>query len=328
MNDLIVYLVDAFSYDDELDSSTDSEDELLQRLQRSTSNHKNISRQTSLLKNEAPETRHKALKNRHKVVHHTINESQKIDNKRSNNSLKSSIGCESRLETKSDNSSNAVPNRSGDLISLAEKGRIGKNGSSEGSCSSEAGSADNEDESHQSHTSKEKNKLGKKSNKNSMSNSINFRDETRSQFSNTAFEKCESDVQSSHSHEYSSHLQSDSHLITKCGSIEIGYAYDAPTKKLIVNVFQASDIPCKERGGANQIHVRLVLLPHKRQKHKTKVKASGNPTFDETFTFNRINPDDVMNLGIRFRIYGTAFARREHMIGKYIIPLNLSMLNT
>lgn len=243
-------------------------------------------------------------------------ESQKTDTKRS--SLKTSICCESKIESKSERIPNAIPSSSGDLISLAEKGRIGKNGSSEGSCSSEAGSADNEDESHQSHTSfsKTKTKSAIKSNKSSHSNSINFRDDMRSQFSNTAFEKCESDAQSSNSQEFSAHLQSDSQSITKCGSIEIGYAYDAPTKKLIVNVFEASDIPCKERGGANQIHVRLVLLPHKRQKHKSKVKSSGNPIFNETFTFNRINPDDVMNLGIRFRIYGISFARREHLIGE------------
>jgi hypothetical protein len=310
-------LVDAFSYDDELDSSTDSEDELIQRLKRSTSNQNNISRQTSLLNKDKSEIRHKALKNRHKMVRNT-SESQKTDTKRRNSSLKTSICCESKIESKSERIPNAIPSSSGDLISLAEKGRIGKNGSSEGSCSSEAGSADNEDESHQSHTSfsKVKTKSAIKSNKNSHSNSINFRDDMRSQFSNTAFEKCESDAQSSNSQEFSAHLQSDSQSITKCGSIEIGYAYDAPTKKLIINVFQASDIPCKERGGANQIHVRLVLLPHKRQKHKSKVKSSGNPIFNETFTFNRINPDDVMNLGMRFRIYGISFARREHLIGK------------
>lgn len=205
-----------------------------------------------------------------------------------------------------------------DLISLAEKGRIGKNGSSEGSCSSEAGSGDVEDGRSSASGAKAKTgpKRGSRSAKqtSNVSNPISFVDEIKSQF-NTAFE---SDAQSSTSQDFSQHLsQSETHSIPKCGSLEVSFAYDAPTKKLMVTVFEANDIPCKERGGANQIHVRLVLLPHKRHKHKTKIKPNGNTIFNETFTISRISPEEVLNLGLRFRVYGTAFARREQMIGEW-----------
>ncbi|CAG2101545.1 unnamed protein product [Medioppia subpectinata] len=283
-------LVDAFSYDDALDSSTDSEDELLQRLKRSASNQINITRQSSISKNEPL------------------------------------ISREFKPELRSDKRFNTA-STSRDLISLAEKGRIGKNGSSEGSGSSEAGSGDNEDESRRSRSSFAKDKALNKLNKSETSESsspIKFRDHHKSQY-NTAFEKCESDAQSSTSQDFSQHFsQSESHSVTKCGSLEISYAFDAPTKKLMVTVFEANNIPCKERGGANQIHVRLVLLPQKRHKHKTKIKSTGNPIFNETFTFARINPEEVMGLGIRFRVYGTAFARREQLIGESIIVFSSS----
>lgn len=314
INSFFIKTVNAFSYDDELDSSSDSEDELLERLHRSTSNPLNISRKTSLSKSGVFENKIKSLKNRHKIE--TIDEStQRIDS--SNKSLN-----ERELKSEAKTERISIKKHSRDLISLAEKGRIGKNGSSEGSCSSEAGSAHNEEVRRiKSSLSKDKSKAQHKSNKNNVSNPISFVDEMKSQF-NTAFE---SDAQSSTSQDYSQHFsqQSESHSIPKCGSLEISYAYDAPTKKLMVTVYEAADIPCKERGGANQIHVRVVLLPHKRHKHKTKIKSIGNPVFNETFTFNRISPEEVLALGLRFRVYGTAFARREQMIGKINFVLDL-----
>ena len=216
--------------------------------------------------------------------------------------------------------SNGIPAKTQDLISLAEKGRIGKQGSSGGSCSSEAGSADIEDESQETSNKNNKKPSSKPSRMIQLQRSDAIDEETKSNSSNNGYEKSESDGLSSNSQDYSS-SQAHSHLMKKYASIDVKFAYDAPTKKLLITIEKADDVPCKEhRGGTNQIHVRLVLLPHKRQRHKTKMKQSGNcVVFNETFTFTRINPKDVINLGIRFRLYGTLFTKKEHIIGEAII---------
>jgi synaptotagmin-14/16 len=52
-----------------------------------------------------------------------------------------------------------------------------------------------------------------------------------------------------------------------------------------INVIQAKDIPTKDRGGANSTQVRLLLLPTKKHRHKTKIKQGENPEFGEQFSF-------------------------------------------
>ena len=55
-----------------------------------------------------------------------------------------------------------------------------------------------------------------------------------------------------------------------------------------VTVHEAREIPTKERGGAQHTQVRLMLMPTRKTKHRTKIRSSGegdNPKFEETFTF-------------------------------------------
>lgn len=110
------------------------------------------------------------------------------------------------------------------------------------------------------------------------------------------------------------------HIISKCGNLEAAIAYDAPTRKVTVRVLQARDLPARDRGGANNVQVRLLLLPSKKQKHKTKIRQGNNPEFNETFLFSRINPEDVNSMGVRFRLYGCERMRRERMIGESFVP--------
>ena len=48
----------------------------------------------------------------------------------------------------------------------------------------------------------------------------------------------------------------DGHLISKCGHLEVAFAYDAPMRKMTVRVLQARDIPARDRGGATHTQVR------------------------------------------------------------------------
>ncbi|KAK3608659.1 hypothetical protein CHS0354_042671 [Potamilus streckersoni] len=140
-------------------------------------------------------------------------------------------------------------------------------------------------------------------------------------FSNQAFETSQSEPSlavDEHLFDVSD-LQQEGALISKCGSIETTFSYNARRGHMEVTIHQAQDIPTKERGGANNTQVRLLLLPTKKQRHKTKVKPGENPKFEETFTFTKISPGDVQGMGIRFRMYGVERMRRERMIGECII---------
>ena len=41
----------------------------------------------------------------------------------------------------------------------------------------------------------------------------------------------------------------------RCGSLEVGFAYDPPLRKMTVHVLQAQDLPDRERGGSNHVQV-------------------------------------------------------------------------
>ncbi|KAF0291712.1 Synaptotagmin-16 [Amphibalanus amphitrite] len=108
---------------------------------------------------------------------------------------------------------------------------------------------------------------------------------------------------------------------SRCGALEVAFAYDYPTRKLTVQVFQARDVPSRDRGGASSAQVRLVLLPGKKQRLKSRVQPSDRPQFNEAFVFNKVNPDDLPSVGVRLRLYGCERLRRERMIGEAVVPL-------
>lgn len=110
---------------------------------------------------------------------------------------------------------------------------------------------------------------------------------------------------------------------TRCGALEVEFSYNATARKLSIAVLQAHDLPSKERGGANNVQVRLLLLPHKRQKFKTRIRPSAeNTRFDEKFVFSRISPEEVNTMGLRVRLYGCERMRREHLVGETMVPFS------
>lgn len=115
-----------------------------------------------------------------------------------------------------------------------------------------------------------------------------------------------------------------------CGSLEMTFLYDAPVRSMTVHVLQARDLPNKTRSQPLQSQVRVLLLPLKKQKFKTKIRSSENPQYMESFLFHKINPEDVHGLSLRIRIYGCERMRRQRLIGEAIITfasLNLEVEN-
>ncbi|XP_048061671.1 synaptotagmin-16 isoform X3 [Megalobrama amblycephala] len=126
------------------------------------------------------------------------------------------------------------------------------------------------------------------------------------------------------------HEQSPSHPlsssprghISKCGDLIIALDYRAETHRLLVTVILAQDIPDKARSGMDSWMVHVVLLPGKRQRHKTAVQKGSMPRFEETFRFSHLEPGDLGSSALRFRLYALGKMNRERMMGEAIYRLS------
>ncbi|KAF4106021.1 synaptotagmin-16 isoform X2 [Onychostoma macrolepis] len=128
----------------------------------------------------------------------------------------------------------------------------------------------------------------------------------------------------------SEHEQSPSHPlsasprghISKCGDLIIALDYRAETHRLLVTVIMAQGIPDKARSGMDSWQVHVVLLPGKRQRHKTAVQKGSMPRFEETFRFSHLEPGDLGSSALRFRLYALGKMNRERMMGEAMYKLS------
>lgn len=99
------------------------------------------------------------------------------------------------------------------------------------------------------------------------------------------------------------------------------FNYSISLQKLTASVIRASDLPSKARGGASAVQVRLVLLPRKMQRFKTKVRPASNPIFNESFSFLNIDQLAVDQYALRMRIYGIERYSQGRLIGEVVLML-------
>ncbi|XP_067470807.1 synaptotagmin-16 isoform X2 [Thunnus thynnus] len=110
--------------------------------------------------------------------------------------------------------------------------------------------------------------------------------------------------------------------ISKCGDLVLSLEYRPDSEKLLVSVVAARDIPDKARSGMDSWQVHMVLLPSKKQRHKTSVQKGSLPHFNETFRFSRLEPSDLQISAIRFRLYALGGRMsRERMMGEKMLRL-------
>ncbi|TNN59387.1 Synaptotagmin-16 [Liparis tanakae] len=111
--------------------------------------------------------------------------------------------------------------------------------------------------------------------------------------------------------------------ISRCGDLVLSLEYRADTEKLLVSVISARDVPDKARSGMDSWQVHMVLLPGKKQRHRTAVQKGTEPLFNETFRFSRLDPADLQASAVRFRLYalGTSRMSREKMMGEKVLRL-------
>lgn len=80
-----------------------------------------------------------------------------------------------------------------------------------------------------------------------------------------------------------------------------------------VHVLQGRNYP----SGIGGSQVRLVLLPSKKQRRKTRVRQGNSPQYMESFLLSRVNPEDVNAMGVRVRVYmWGGRMRRERLLGE------------
>lgn len=108
--------------------------------------------------------------------------------------------------------------------------------------------------------------------------------------------------------------------ISKCGQLHIKVEFTSQKSKLSVTVIEAKEIPSKDRGGAPQASVHVVLLPGKKHRYKTKAKPSADPVYNETTVFNKIKEEDMYKQALRFRIYGIK-GGKEKLVGETVLQL-------
>ncbi|XP_059209761.1 synaptotagmin-16 isoform X2 [Centropristis striata] len=111
--------------------------------------------------------------------------------------------------------------------------------------------------------------------------------------------------------------------ISKCGDLVLSLEYRPDTEKLLVSVIAARDIPDKARSGMDSWQVHMVLLPSKKQRHKTSVQKGSLPHFNETFRFSRLESSELHMSAVRFRLYALGASRmsRERMMGEKVLRL-------
>ncbi|XP_065152354.1 synaptotagmin-16 isoform X1 [Paramisgurnus dabryanus] len=117
-------------------------------------------------------------------------------------------------------------------------------------------------------------------------------------------------------------LSSSPHNISKCGDLIIALDYQADTHRLLVTVVTAQGIPDKTRSGMDSWQVHVVLLPGKRQRHKTAIQKGSTPRFEQTFRFSHLEPGDLDSSVLRFRLYALGKMNRDRMMGEALYRLS------
>ena len=107
--------------------------------------------------------------------------------------------------------------------------------------------------------------------------------------------------------------------------LHITHAYDPTTKKLRIRIIKADYVPIQQNQDCDRCYIKLILLPNKRQKFKTTTKScSNNPIeFDELFTFNRIAPEAIISLSIKYLFYLVNNESKHRIVGEGTIRFDL-----
>ncbi|XP_053259652.1 synaptotagmin-16 isoform X1 [Podarcis raffonei] len=110
--------------------------------------------------------------------------------------------------------------------------------------------------------------------------------------------------------------------ISKCGDLDVLFEYKSSSQKLLVTVLQAKEIPDKDRSGASSWQVHVVLMPSKKQRGKTSIQRGPSPGFKDKVTFSKLAPEELSSYALRFRLYSVRKMIKERMMGEHLFYLS------
>ncbi|XP_061531404.1 synaptotagmin-14 isoform X2 [Phycodurus eques] len=116
--------------------------------------------------------------------------------------------------------------------------------------------------------------------------------------------------------------------LSKCCDLLVSLEYRVAAEKLLVTVASARDLPDRRRSGMDAWQVHVVLLPSKKQRHKTSLRrpagAEGPAAlgFGQTFALTRVEASRLPAAALRFRMYALeGRMSRRRMMGEKVLPL-------
>ncbi|XP_061156605.1 synaptotagmin-16 isoform X4 [Syngnathus typhle] len=118
---------------------------------------------------------------------------------------------------------------------------------------------------------------------------------------------------------------SPSRCVSKCCDLLVSLEYRAAGEKLLVTVVSARDLPDRRRSGADNWQVHVVLMPAKKQRHKTLLSRVGSDfglDFGQTFALTQVETSRLAASALRFRMYALeGRILRRRMMGEKLLPL-------
>ena len=108
--------------------------------------------------------------------------------------------------------------------------------------------------------------------------------------------------------------------VQESGLLNVGIGYNSLKSQLELTILNVKNIPTKDRGAPPIIQVRLLLLPARVRRWKTKVQNTDHRVFNEVFRMRHISTNELDHLGIRFRLYGIGKVK-DRLIGEAVIDL-------
>lgn len=108
--------------------------------------------------------------------------------------------------------------------------------------------------------------------------------------------------------------------VQESGLLNVGISYNGAKNQLELTILNVKNIPSKDRGAPPIIQVRLLLLPARVRRWKTKVQNTDQRVFNEVFRMRHITQNELDHLGIRLRLYGIGKVK-DRLIGEAVIDL-------
>ena len=108
-------------------------------------------------------------------------------------------------------------------------------------------------------------------------------------------------------------------VVSSVGSLQVSFQYDSEEAVVEVTIISLEDVPSRNLGGAAEnVQIRLCLMPARKPQYKTEVKPINDCDFNTIFTFRKVQPDHMHGMGVRFRLFDILGKMNKRLLGEAI----------